>query len=106
MPASRRSTGRSCLALREGLEETLTVLKLALPARLRRLFATTNCIENLIGTVRHLTRNVKRDGAMIWRWVGLALGRAATRFRRIKGHGELATLATALRKVKASEAAA
>ena len=95
-------------SLREGMEETLTVLKLELPARLRRLFATTNCIENLIGTVRHLTRNVKRwrDGAMIRRWVGLALGRAATRFRRIKGHGELATLATALRTGKASEAAA
>ena len=87
-------------SLREGLEETLTVLKLGLPPRLRRFFATTNCIENLIGTVRHVTRNVKRwrDGAMIRRWVGLALGRAATRFRRIKGHGELATLATALRK--------
>jgi transposase-like protein len=95
-------------SLREGLEETLTVLKLELPARLRRLFATTNCIENLIGTVRHLTRNVKRwrDGTMIRRWVGLALGRAATRFRRIKGHAELATLATALRQAKASEAVA
>jgi transposase-like protein len=95
-------------SLREGLEETLTVLKLALPARLRRLFATTNCIENLIGTVRHLTRNVKRwrDGAMIRRWVSLALGRAAARFRRIKGHGELATLATALRTGQASEVAA
>ena len=95
-------------SLREGLEETLTVLKLALPARLRRLFATTNCIENLIGTVRRLLRNVKRwrDGAMIRRWVGLALGRAATRFRRIKGHGELGALATALATAKASEAAA
>ena len=95
-------------SLREGMEETLTVLKLELPARLRRLFATTNCIENLIGTLRHVTRNIKRwrDGAMIRRWVGLALGRAATRFRRIKGHGELATLATALRTGKASEAAA
>ena len=64
-------------SLREGLEETLTVLTLGLPPRLRRLFATTNCIENLIGTVRQVTRNVKRwrDGAMIRRWVGLALGR-------------------------------
>ncbi len=32
----------------------------ALPPRLRRFFATTNCIENLIGIVRHVTRNVKR----------------------------------------------
>ena len=47
-------------SLREGLEETLTVLTLGLPTRLQRFFATTNCIENLIGTVRHVTRNVKR----------------------------------------------
>jgi transposase-like protein len=95
-------------SLREGLEETLTVLKLALPPRLRRLLATTNCIENLIGTVRHITRNITRwrDGGMIRRWVGLALSRAATRFRRIKGYRELTTLATALRKVEAPEAAA
>jgi transposase-like protein len=95
-------------SLREGLEDTLTVLKLDLPARLRRFFATTNCIENLIGLVRHVTRNVKRwrDGAMIRRWVALGLGRAATRFRRIKGHRELATLATALRQgAQASEPA-
>ncbi len=93
-------------SLREGLEETLTVLKLGLPRRLRRFFATTNCIENVMGTVRRVTRNIKRwrDGAMIRRWVGLALGRAATRFRRIKGHREFATLATALRK--AAEVAA
>ncbi len=95
-------------SLREGLEETLTVLQLGLPPRLRRFFATTNGIENLIGTVRHVTRNIKRwrDGTMIRRWVGLALGQAATRFRRIKGHRELATLVTALRKAEASEVAA
>jgi hypothetical protein len=46
--------------MREGLEETLTVLKLELPPTRRRFFATTNCIENLIGTVRHVTRNIKR----------------------------------------------
>jgi transposase-like protein len=95
-------------SLREGLEETLTVLTLGLPPRLRRFFATTNCIENLIGIVRHVTRNVTRwrDGTMIRRWVGLGLGRAAARFRRIKGHRDLATLVTALRKGEVSEAAA
>lgn len=95
-------------SLREGLEDTLTVLTLGLPTRLQRFFATTNCIENLIGTVRHVTRNVKRwrDGTMIRRWVGVALGRAATRFRRIKGHRELDALAAALRTGATSEAAA
>ena len=34
-------------SLREGMEETLTVLKLALPELLRKSLATTNAIENL-----------------------------------------------------------
>lgn len=95
-------------SLREGLEETLTVLKLGLPPRLRRFFVTTNAIENLIGTLRHVARNVKRwrDGTMIRRWVGLGLLRAAARFRRIKGHGDLGALATALRSDAAGERAA
>jgi len=43
---------------RTGHEETLTVLKLGLPATLRRSLSTTNSIENLLGTVRRVTRNV------------------------------------------------
>ena len=94
--------------MREGLEETLTVLKLGLPPTLRRFFVTTNCIENLIGTLRHVTRNIKRwrDGDMRRRWIGLGLLRAAERFRRIKRHGELGVLVTALGAVKATERAA
>jgi transposase-like protein len=95
-------------SLREGLEETLTVRTLGLPPRLRRFFATTNAIENLIGTLRQVARNVTRwrDGAMIRRRVGLGLLRAAARFRRIKGHGDLAALATALRPAATGERAA
>ncbi len=95
-------------SVREGLEETLTVLKLGLPPALRRFFATTNCIENLIGTLRHVTRNIKRwrDGDMRRRWIGLGLLRAAERFRRIKHHGELGALVIALGSVVPSERAA
>ena len=95
-------------SLREGLDETLTVVKLGLPPTLRRFFATTNCIENLIGTLRHVARPVKRwrGGAMIRRWVGLGLLQARARFRRIKHHDELGALATALRADTASEHAA
>lgn len=95
-------------SVREGLEETLTVLKLGLPLALRRFFATTNCIENLIGTLRRVTRNIKRwrDGDMRRRWIGLGLLRAAERFRRIKHHGELGALVTALGTVTAPERAA
>ena len=92
-------------SVREGLEETLTVLKLGLPPTRRRFFATTNCIENLIGTLRHVARNIKRwrDGDMRRRWIGLGLLRAAERFRRIKRHGELGVLVTALGAAKAAE---
>lgn len=55
-------------SLREGMEETLTVLKLDLPPMLRRSLATTNAIENTMGTVRRVSRNVKR-----WRGGGMGV---------------------------------
>ena len=104
----RNGQADAAASLREGLEETLTVLKLGLPPALRRFFATTNCIENLIGTLRHVTRNIKRwrDGDMRRRWIALGLRRAAERFRRIKRHGELGALVTALGAATTSERAA
>ena len=104
----RNGHADAAASVREGLEETLTVLKLGLPPALRRFFATTNCIENLIGTLRHVTRNIKRwrDGDMRRRWLGLGLLRAAERFRRIKRHGELGALVTALGALTAPERAA
>lgn len=88
-------------SLREGLEETLTVVKLELPLTLRRSLATTNSIENLVSSIRRVTRNVKRwrGGDMIRRWAGLGLFNAAKRFRRIKGYREMPKLVTALRTV-------
>ena len=105
---ARNGHADAATSLREGLEETLTVLKLELPPTLRRFFATTNCIENLISTVRHITRNIKRwrDGDMRRRWIGLGLLRAAERFRRIKRHGELDGLVTALSAANLAERAA
>lgn len=86
-------------SLKEGLEETLTVLKLDLPPLLQRLLSTTNTIENLMSSIRHVTRNVKRwrNGSMVRRWVGLGVAHAQTKFRRIKGHASLPALVLALR---------
>src|SRR5205809_7465548 len=104
----RNGHADAAASVREGLEETLTVLKLRLPPTLRRVVATTNCIENLIGTLPHVTRNIKRwrDGDMRRRWIGLGLLRAAERFRRIKRHGELGALVTALGNVTTAQRAA
>jgi len=95
-------------SLREGLDETLTVLRLGLPKTLCRTFSTTNAIENMNGTLRRVTRNVKRwrNEAMIRRWVALAVAEAQRGFRRVKGHRAMHTLVAALRpstKAVASE---
>jgi putative transposase len=86
-------------SLREGLDETLTVVKLELPPKLARFFATTNPIENMNGTIRRITRNVKRwrGGSMIRRWVALAIVEGQKKFRRVKGHTHMPALVTALR---------
>jgi putative transposase len=52
----------------EGLDEILTVIRLGLPAELRRSLACTNIIENMMGTVRRICRNVKR-----WQDASMAL---------------------------------
>jgi len=57
-------------SLLEGLDEILTVTRLGLPAELRRSLACTNIIENMMGTVRRISRNVKRwsSASMALRW--------------------------------------
>ena len=88
-------------SLREGLEETLTVLKLNLPPTLCRFFSTTNAIENLNGTFRrHTNRRVKnwKGGEMVQRWIGMVMADAETKFRRIRGHQGMTRLVEALRQ--------
>lgn len=87
-------------SVREGLAETLTVTRMALPAVLKRAFATTNPIENINGTVRQICQRVKRwkSTDMILRWTGAALREAEAKFRRINGHKSMAALTRALEK--------
>jgi len=86
-------------SLREGLDETLTVLRLGLPRTLCRTFSTTNAIENMNGTLRRICRNVKRwqGEGMIRRWIALGIVEAQRRFRRVKGHQQMPILIAALR---------
>ena len=86
-------------SVREGLDETLTVLGLGLSERLQRSLATTNAIESLLSRTRHLKRNVKRwrGGTMVLRWVGAAVLEAANGFRRVKGCKDMLALVAALR---------
>jgi transposase-like protein len=102
------SNGHSDAAasLREGLDETLTVMRLGLTGTLRRTFATTNPIENMNGSLRRVARNVKRwkDEAMIRRWVALGIAEARKGFRRVKGYVHMPSLVAALRPAAATVA--
>lgn len=82
----------------EGLDEMLTVTRLGLPPELRRSLACTNIIENVMGTVRRVCRNVKywRSPSMALRWTGAAMLEAAKGFRRLKACKQLPLLKAAL----------
>jgi Transposase, Mutator family len=54
----------------EGLDEMLTVVRLKLPTPLRRSLACTNAIENMMGTVRRVSRNVSAGAMPRWRCAG------------------------------------
>src|SRR5260370_16286361 len=62
-------------SLEEGMEETLTVHRLRVPAQLRRTLASTNVIESAFSIVETVCRNVKRwrTGDHIERRVGSGL---------------------------------
>ena len=81
-------------SLREGLEETLAVVRLGLAGALRRTLATTNPIESALSVTRRVTARVTRwrDGEMRRRWCVAGLLRAESKFRRVKGHRALPTL--------------
>ena len=66
-------------SVREGFDETLTVLGVGLSERLQRSLATTNAIESLLSRTRHVQRHVKRwrGGTMVLRWVAAGVLEAA-----------------------------
>ena len=87
-------------SLREGMAETLTVLRLDLPPTLARTLRSTNAIESMISICRDHSRNVKRwrDGQMALRWCAAGMVEASSQFRRVNGHLHLPALRTALER--------
>ncbi|SRR6266536_2478392 len=85
-------------SLREGMEETLTVTRLRIPAPLATHLQTTNPIESAFSMTRKLTARVKRwrGGSMKHRWCATGLLEAEKRFRRIKAFEYMPQLLKAL----------
>jgi len=88
-------------SLREGMAETLTVLRLNLPPTLARTFRSTNAIESMISICRTHASNVKRwrDGTMALRWCAAGMVEAGKQFRRVNGHLHLRSLRDTLDRV-------
>jgi putative transposase len=88
------------------MEEILCVVRLGLPQDLRRSLACTNIIENMNGTIRQVTRNVKRwrDASMALRWTAAGMMEARKGFRRLKAYKQLPKLRDALLALRAARA--
>jgi len=87
-------------SLREGMAETLTVLRLDVPTTLARTLRSTNAVESMISISRDHARNVKRwrDGQMALRWCAAGMIEASKQFRRVNGHLHLPALRAALER--------
>jgi putative transposase len=85
-------------SLREGMAETLTILRLGVPPALARTLHSTNPIESMIEICREHSKNVKRwrDGTMALRWCAAGMLEANHQFRRVNGHLHLPKLRAAL----------
>jgi len=87
-------------SLREGLPETLTLMRLGIHGQLAKTLYSTNPCESMIEIVRHTQRNVKRwqNGDMRKRWTAAGMLVAEQQFRRIIGYRDLAKLVIAIER--------
>jgi putative transposase len=87
-------------SLREGLQDTLTLMRLGISGKLATTLCSTNPCESMIEIVRYTQRNVKRwrDGDMRKRWTAAGMLVAEQQFRRIIGYRDLAELVIAIER--------
>jgi putative transposase len=95
-----RSWPDAAASLREGMDETLTLMSLGIGGQLAKTLCSTNPCESMIEVVRHTHRNVKRwrDGDMRKRWTAAGMQVAERQFRRIIGYRHLAELVIAIER--------
>jgi putative transposase len=95
-------------SLREGMAETLTILRLEVPPTLARTLRSTNPVESMIEICREHSKNVKRwrDGTMALRWCAAGMLEAGHQFRRVNGHLHLPKLRAALEERSSRNASA
>jgi transposase-like protein len=87
-------------SLTEGMEETLTVIRLGIKGKLKRTLESTNPAESMIDCVRTTQRNVKHwtSGEMGMRWTAAGMLEAEKQFRKVIGYTQLPQLAVAIER--------
>src|SRR3954454_246408 len=87
-------------SLREGMADTLTLMRLGIDGQLAKTLCSTNPCESMIEIVRSTQRNVKRwqEGDMRKRWTAAGMLVAEQQFRRIIGYRDLAKLVIAVER--------
>lgn len=93
-------------SLRESEMETLTVIRLGLPGRLKQTLLSTNPLESAFSVVKPKINRVKnwRSGPdQISRWAAATMLEAEQRIHAIQGHKELPLLHLALQKITIAE---
>src|SRR5688500_15185160 len=87
-------------SLREGMQDTLTLMRLGITGKLASTLCSTNPCESMLEIVRYTQRNVKRwqDGDMRKRWTAAGMLVAEQQFRRIIGYRDLAKLVIAIER--------
>jgi transposase-like protein len=87
-------------SLREGMDDTLTLMRLKIDGQLSKTLSSTNPCESMIEIVRYTQRNVKRwqQGDMRKRWTAAGMLVAERQFRRIIGYRDLAKLVIAIER--------
>lgn len=88
---------------RRSLRGTLDHESAELPPRLCKTLLPTNPIESMFSPVRLSERNLKRTrgSAMLQRWLGTTLSYCKSRFRKMKGHAEIARIMATIDTVHA-----
>ncbi|MGH2883286.1 MAG: IS256 family transposase [Solirubrobacteraceae bacterium] len=95
-----RSWPDAARSLREGMDDTLTLMRLGITGQLAKTLCSTNPCESMLEIVRYTQRNVKRwrDGDMRKRWTAAGMLVAEQQFRRIIGYRDLAKLVIAIER--------
>ena len=88
-------------SLREGLEETITILRLEIPGLLQKSLRSTNAIESGFSMVTKNVKNVKnwKNGTMVQRWLSAALLDAERRAHRIQGYRSMSVLVVEIKRL-------